>query len=386
MGTGTGVEAGTGRTRKTRAERGKRAWSHARGAAMRCAGTLALLAAWALLPAGLLAQRGDTLKCAQQERVGSIGITGMVCDRCEFSTDGRAPRAVFWTEPTITDLNPELAGAAVLEPGDVLVAVDGQLITTNEGSARFSHLPTRGSVSLRIRRNGRLRDISVPLTPVCPAAGAARAPRLTGRPLPPTPPSPASSPSPISAPSPLTQPAPPPPPPDRILPRAELGFAFTCTGCSYISDAGGRWRFPEPPVVSGVSAGVGQAGSGLREGDRILKVDGKEITKPEGARAFGGIRPGDHPRWTVERDGQEVTVVTVAHKRVVEDKQAVPTRGTGPTRAPLRYSGSVGDALVEVRGGKVSVMETPRDGLLVIRTGDAEIRIRVPRKGASGGR
>ncbi len=38
----------------------------------------------------------------------------------------------------------------------------------------------------------------------------------------------------------------------------------------------------------------------------------------------------------------------------------------------------VGNAAVEVRGGRVNVIESEDGKLVIIRTGDAEIRIRVP--------
>jgi hypothetical protein len=43
----------------------------------------------------------------------------------------------------------------------------------------------------------------------------------------------------------------------------------------------------------------------------------------------------------------------------------------------MRYQGSMGNSRVEVRGnGSVAVTEHPEDGLLVITTPDATIRIR----------
>lgn len=381
--------------------RGERGAVSAQGAGRRM--LVAALALWAAVPVGLAAQ-AERLSCSTGQPVGSLGITGIKCDRCQFYTNGEVHRAVFWTEPTIEALNAKIKAAAVLKPGDVLVAVDGQLITTKEGSARFSDLPASGNVTLRIRRDGQLRDMSVPVTAVCPSAKGAEAPKVAGRPLPamappprlpakgtperlvPPPPMEALSPAapagvPLPAPA-KSAPPPPPPAPDAMLPRAELGFAFSCR-CTYESRDGGRWTFPEPPVVFGVSAGAGEA-AGLRQGDRILEVNGKDITTPDGARAFGAIRPGDHPRWTVERDGKQAVVVTVARKQATVSARTVASEKVDFSRAPLRFSGAVGNTFVEVRGGKVNVMMTQGDSLVIIRTGDAEIRLSVPSSGGGG--
>ena len=395
MGKGTGVTKRTG------------CWP-------RIAKSLVAVAVSSLGPPGLVAQAvSETLQCATGDPVGSLGITGISCDRCQFYTNGRVHRAVFWTEPTITDLNPDMAAASVLKRGDMLVAVDGQLITTREGSARFSALPATGEVTLRIRRDGRVRDIAVPVTAVCPTAKAAAAPVVAGRPLPPSAPT-AIAETTVRSPTPpplpkqpktskpaepvvVAEPVPPagvrelaraaelpptPPSPDAMAPRAELGFAFTCSNCEYSTKDGGTWTFPEPPVVSDVtSVGIG-ASSGLQPGDRILEVDGADITKAPGARRFAAIRPGVHVRGTVERDGRRVTVSTVARRQGVVSTRAETVVRSDPANAPLRFAGTVGNTTVEVRGGRVNVTEAEGGSLVIIRTGDAEIRIRVPAGGA----
>jgi hypothetical protein len=101
-------------------------------------------------------------RCLESEQMGSLGITGIKCDRCRFITEGGASRAVFFTEPTILSLDPSLPASRVLRPGDVIVALEGQLITTAEGSARYSSLPPNGAVSLRVRRDGRWSSPSPP--------------------------------------------------------------------------------------------------------------------------------------------------------------------------------------------------------------------------------
>lgn len=55
--------------------------------------------------------------------------------------DGRPRWIHFLTEPTVVEVEPDGPAGDRLAPGDVIVAVDGQLITTSGGSFRlwFSH-------------------------------------------------------------------------------------------------------------------------------------------------------------------------------------------------------------------------------------------------------
>ncbi len=371
------------------------------GRAWRMAQAAAIVA---LLPAGAAAQAGERLVCkGGVDPVGSLGITGISCDRCQFFTNGKLHRAVFWTEPTILDLDASNPASSVLREGDVLVSVDGQLITTREGSARFSALPPDRPTRLRVRRDGRLVDLTVPVAAACPSTKEAGAPVVAGRGVPAPPPPPARVSEPVSPGAPVVvreptpphpparvtepraaaRPVPPPPPPApaRMAPHASLGFGFRCSECVYREGEGdqlGRWTFPEPPEVVGIDKEKDGRAASLRAGDHLVALDGVPLTSDEGGRRFSEIRPGDTLRWTVERDGREIAVTTRAVERapaarvaraVVED----------PSTAPLRFSGMVGDASVEVRGGgRVNVIESEDGRLVIIRTGDAEIRIRVP--------
>ena len=331
------------------------------------------------------------------EPVGSLGITGISCDRCQFFTNGKVHRAVFWTEPTILDLDPSNPAASVLHEGDVLVAVDGQLITTRGGSARFSALPPDEPTRLRIRRDGRTMELSVPVASVCPATRSADAPVVAGRPVP----VPPLAPSPRTAPVPRVPGATPPmmgvtPTPEvpgvpdvpsvaalpsGLEPRADLGFGFQCDYCEYDRATGignGRWTFPQPPIVMGVDEDAGDVA--LRPGDRLLELGGLDLTTAEGGRRFANIRPGQTLRWTVLRDGKRIEVTTHARERdrTAALAAAEPTTAGARTPAPLRFAGTVGNTTVEVRGGRVNVTEDEGGRLLIIRTADSEIRIRVP--------
>jgi hypothetical protein len=175
----------------------------------------------------------------------------------------------------------------------------------------------------------------------------------------------------------------PPPPLDDLAPTASLGFGFQCSDCSYDGEA---WTFTGPLEVRGVSG----RGLNMRTGDRIVGIDGVGITTAEGGRRFAGIEAGDEVRWAIDRDGERIEVRTVAREREVSRVRAPEPSAEGRGRAtgvgvgrgaaegPLRFAGSVGNVTVEVRGGRVSVTETDDGRVIVIRTGDVEVRIEAP--------
>lgn len=356
--------------------------------------TLRAAALAVLLPGSLGAQAGERLVCrGGVDPVGSLGITGISCDRCQFFTNGKMHRAVFWTEPTILELDQEHPAAAVLREGDVLIAVDGELITTREGSARFSALPVGEATRLRIRREGRATELSVPVVATCPDEKSGT-PSVAGRPVPVRPPRPPveaavtprvpAKPVPsASAPRRPVAPVPPPPPRD-LAPHVSLGFGFSCTDCGWSTTGEGetgRWRFSEAPELVGVDETSRAAG--LRPGDRLLALDGVSLTTEEGGRRFAAIRPRDTLRWTVERSGRTLEVRTVA---AAPEPSVVPAGAPvaalplpDASKAPIRFTGMIGDVAVELRGaGRVYVTEEEDGRLVIIRTGDAEIRLRAP--------
>lgn len=135
------------------------------------------LAAGALLvllgPSASAAQDGGTDCPWAGPAPARIGIERLLCRGgwCEINVrdeDGvRLHR--FSTEPVIQ----ELAADAVEGPaeGDVIVAVDGALITTREGGRRLANLVAGVPVRLRVRRNGRSLEVLVTPVPGCPTGG-----------------------------------------------------------------------------------------------------------------------------------------------------------------------------------------------------------------------
>ena len=380
--------------------------------------------------------------CANAERITWIGIAELRCNNCTVETEelrgGAGPAQAEWTfrsEPVVGAVAEESPAARVLRRGDVIVAVDGHPITTAEGGRLLSAPEAGQSLRLTIRRDGR-RDI-VRLTPLalCPtdervAHLAAPAPPAPGRPGAP----PRATPPP-NVPTPGRAGGTPPTPPEP-LPTGHLGFALLCSDCGWEREGGDeqRWYFHAPPQVYSVEGGSPADRAGLRRGDVILQVDGMPITTDAGARRFASVQPRESVRYTVRRGGSTTQVLLRAGDRVIASAQTraereqreteeqmievlrsleriaslrdlddmrreltelaqrleedEPDPSPEPRSAPsqqavrsadqLRYSGSVGTAEIEVRGGAVitQIIEPGRD-LLIIKDG-TRIRIRAP--------
>ncbi|HUH13087.1 MAG TPA: PDZ domain-containing protein, partial [Longimicrobiales bacterium] len=125
--------------------------------------------------------------------------------------------------------------------------------------------------------------------------------------------------------------------------------------------------------------------AGLRAGDRLLRIDGHELTSPEGGKALGALAPGQRVTWTYARGGRTATTLMEAAAPAPRHADLpAPPPPAGPD-SPLRYSGRVGDTLVEARGGPVSVVEDPATGEIVVRSGEVWVRVRVlPPEGSDG--
>jgi len=353
----------------------------------------------AALPGMATAQVADALACRESEQVGSLGITGIECERCQFITSPGADRAVFYTEPVILGLNPSAPSSRVLMEGDVLIAIDGELITTSQGWDRFNNLPSVGTVSLRVRRDGREIEVSVPVMPVCAQRGDMPPPVIAGRPVPAPPVRVAVAAAPpvrvavAAAPRPPeavaeavasvasvgvveTAPLPPVPSFGEMSPRASLGFGFQCSYCSFDTDTR-AWSFTDAPEVQGVSRGSAAWEAGLRAGDQIVAIDGHDIESSEGGSRFAEIEPGDVIVWTIERSGRRQDIEAIAEEREAPRVWSTPAR----SERLIRFTGTVGGTTVEVSGARVSVTESEDGNLIVIQTGDNVIRIRATRPG-----
>ncbi len=243
-------------------------------------GVLALAGALAVgSPARLAAQQ---VGCSGHTRA-DLGFNGM-----SFSsgmTFVTPDLTLFGTEPVLSGIDPHGPGAGKLEEGDVLAAVDGQLITTRAGAERFAGLRPGTPVVLTVRRGGRNLDVRIVPGALCQPV------------LPPVP-------------------AIPQAPHIAAGGKGGLGAALSCN-CSIEEGPAGaeRWTFREPPRVETVGADGAAERAGLRAGDHIVSVDGVAITTPEGGRRFGAIKPGQRVRLGLLRGGAHLDIVLVADER-----------------------------------------------------------------------
>lgn len=402
-----------------------------------------LYAAGLLALAAPLSAQGIASRSCPGNRapVADLGIQNWSCD-CTFEisqSNSGARRWYFRGEPTLRGIRPGGPADGKLREGDVLVAVNGLLITTREAGERLAQLKPGEPVTLTIRRNGQERKVTIVPDSLCPpeAPEAPVAPVVTI--VGPVPPSPAPVAPAAVAISGAPQPAVPAPPvavavaPARALaePRAWFGFGISCSKCVLSSDER-AWQFSHYPVVYSVDPGSPADRAGLQKGDVLTAIDGISLLKDEGGRRFARVRSGESVRWAYRRGGRTSTVAIKAGNpptlileagararqevalavtdsilrqlratqartaritqqqreamaRVVQaELEAAQTRAVlaQPALAPerrsrLRYTGSLGNVDVDVRGpGSVEVTRDESTGELVIRTGDAVIRLR----------
>ena len=338
---------------------------------------------------------------AGEVQIPSLGLSGWSCTNCVMFTGGHPADArwEFRSEPTVLAVDPDGPAHGRIEAGDVIVGVDGLLITTREGGRRIAQPEVGRPTELRIRRGGREIDVQVDATLECrplPESRdvgigvAAPRPAAPARPdaVPPSrrataPRQPVAIdsvhvtesrvtlfPSPTGA---VSLPA--------LLPTGWLGLSFQCSRCEVqvVQDSTRYWTFSEPPEIVSVEPGSPAARVGLRSGDRIVAVEGQAITSAAGGRRFGAISPGERVNFEVERGGATRTVAVTAGSRARVTSVPSPTppgapSPPAPTTETVRYSGRMGDTLIDVTGEPVTVTRTESE--IIIRSGDITVRLR----------
>lgn len=333
-----------------------------------------------------LASPAAAQQCAGgAEPVGWIGVEALACNCSVQRVDGGVSVWSFRSEPRVLGVEDGSPADGVLRSGDEVVAVNGDLVTTPGAGRTWGAPPPATPLRVTVRRDGRLEEMALTPAPICPddpraMPGAPRALGVAaGRTMPPAPApaAPPAPPSPVAPRPPTPEPAPlPPRPPEPHFNRLGwFGFGISCRRCGWEIEPGdsvARFSFTEPPVLVGVEQGTPAWDAGLRTGDRLLRIDGVDLTTPEGGGRFGAVAPGQRVRWTYERDGSEATV----------EIRALPRPTPAPAAAPgafqsVRLRERIGNVEVEVVGGPAvvtTIVERGRD--IIIDTGDARIRIR----------
>jgi membrane-associated protease RseP (regulator of RpoE activity) len=250
----------------------------------------------------------------------AFGVTAYQCASCSFKLDreGNAgperargyrrtaqyrPIYGFQSEPIVLETEPN----SLLEPGDVIVSVNAQPITTRAGSDLFTY-PGPGEYVIRVRRAGTRMDITMRVTHVC-ANGFTFLRDTTGTP----PPSLFGRRGRGGAPE-------PPPGPDvpaeqrtfdesRMTVDRRFGFGVSCQpSCTRTRarDGSEYYKFDGyPPIIAVITGGVAES-AGLREGDQIVEIDGLSILGEQGALRFQRAAQKETLRVTVRRNGEQI--------------------------------------------------------------------------------
>ncbi len=106
--------------------------------------------------------------------------------------------------------------------------------------------------------------------------------------------------------------------------RASLGFAYSS---NLIDDASGALKWADYPVVRHVYSGSAAAQAGLRVGDQILRINGRDGTEP---KAYHNPRIGERCTLVLQRGTQEVEISYVLTARTwPADEFSAPGQRTG---------------------------------------------------------
>ncbi len=335
-------------------------------------------------------------QCPEGRTIGDLGITGLYGGARDWQKNWEQ----FRTEPKVRGVVQGGPADGELQADDVIVAVDGFLITTEEGGRRLAHVSPRQTVALTIRRDGSERTVKVtagskcdlrPTGPLHPAPAPRAA--ATARPAPSPSARATSATSSGQKGGAAARPAPAPrahklavmEPPSPQGPAIRFGFRLQCQGCGLVGadgKEGGYWSFPQAPVVDEVEPGSPAEVGGLRKGDLLTHIDGLALTSREGGRRLAVVDGGETVVLTFLRGNERRTAKILTGGRAHQSNQSQKpgTVGAGPAAqgGQLRFSGSVGGAKVEVRGAPVNVTEDPQSGEIAIRSQDLLVRVTAP--------
>lgn len=322
--------------------------------------------------------------------IGSLGYSGIECSSCSFTihADGKGRQWKFRAEPVIAGVKSGGPADGKLREGDVVVAIGGYLITTQEGGRLFGSATPGEPVVLRVRRDG--REFQVEITPVaeCAEILAPAAPAPVAQPAMPVPP---TAPAPVMVAEPVIAVPAPPMPPMHLGGR--LGMSIECSDCSIKVPKDAKegegapvWTFRTAPRIERVEVDGPAAKAGLRGGDELTHIDGVPLTSEDGGRRFGAVQPGDTVVLRYRRNAADADAVLVAAPQewvVVTKTAPVPIGKAEPVvtaRAPIlveettRFSGVLGETQVVVTGGPITVTRTETE--IVIRSQDIVVRVR----------
>ncbi len=353
------------------------------------------------------ARLGEAANRSSHHSMDMLGITEMECN-CTFTSGEDEQSWLFQTEPEITELDPDGPSHDKLKKGDVIVAIDGMLITTRKAGIRFANLVAGEPVELEVRRRGRTHtvtiipravpepEVSIDLTvrrsdasnDVTIEPGQTTLPELA-RSIEELSKRAAKLGDAISStgiPTPLGQSSLPEFNIDfgSMFPRGWIGFGLMFGGSIQHQDGAkpAEWHFDEPPSIKSIQPGSPADEAGLQINDVILEIDGLKLDSKKGGKRFSHMEPGQIIEWKVQRGGRTFTVETLATRRPQRNQSEAKPESLGfDTLQPLRYSGSTGNTEIEVRGDQnIRVEEDEKTGEIVIRSGDSVVRLKPKQK------
>ena len=251
-----------------------------------------------------------------------------------FTYSENGPIWQFKTEPEIMEVDHEGPLHRRIKNGDAVVAIDGNLITTERAGVQFANLDAGKPVELTFRRNGEMRTITViprhvlkPIIPIELTVSCTEQSRkensitvVPGRTI-------------------LPEYAPminkirkrywelrsisdslgwteSPEYRDRA-PRGWIGFGLTFSGGVRRNDEGkpADWFFFELPSIKSIQPGSPADEAGLEVGDTLVEIDGKKLDSPKGGDKFSHMEPGQTIKWTIKRGNDTLKIETTAEER-----------------------------------------------------------------------
>jgi predicted metalloprotease with PDZ domain len=238
---------------------------------------------------------------------GDIGILSLLCvsGSCQVNLwTGSGYRHEFSTEPRVDGVLRGGPADGRLQDGDVIIAIDGALITTREGGRRLASLKPGVPVTLRIRRGGKEMDVTLvprlgcnmPRLAVLGGSGPAARPAV----------------APFSTREAWAVEAARQVRMARTAAPFSFGLELECGPCGWRSDPWGAlfWTSPVPPTVRAVVPGGPGDLAGLEPGDVLLAIDGHSLSGAASGRALGKLPPGEPVELRFRR-GRETRTVSI---------------------------------------------------------------------------